>query len=135
MSAMPFGSLNSDIFKYFLLLCTAPLWFPFVKAVFKELNDALVAEGGLFGRPPTDAELRALRRDPNLSPSPLINRERDPDDPRQPLGGARTGPAGASAGTGSRPTSGATARQASPAVGFGKTRPPHGFSRRDARGG
>ena len=133
MDAMPFASLNSDIFKIFLILCTAPLWLPFVKAILKELNDALVDEGGLFGRPPTEIELRAVRKDPNLSPSPLQSRDRDPDDPTR----ARGGEQGAGRRPGASAPSTATSRRSAgsaPQSGFSRPRATRGFARHDRPG-
>ena len=52
--------LNTEPIKYALIAATAPFWLPFVKAIFKEFNDALRDEGGLLGRAPTKAELAKL---------------------------------------------------------------------------
>ena len=41
---------NSHAFKYLLLLLAAPIWWPFLKALFREFDEALKDEGGLFGR-------------------------------------------------------------------------------------
>jgi hypothetical protein len=41
---------NSDAFKYFLLLLAAPIWWPFLKALYREYDNALADEGGIWGR-------------------------------------------------------------------------------------
>lgn len=72
---MELASLNTDLFKYGLLAVTAPLWWPFLKALYAEMNEALREEGGLLGNPPSESELAKIRREPPSSPSPLVNQE------------------------------------------------------------
>jgi hypothetical protein len=43
----------TDVLKYVLIIALAPIWLPFVKALWEELNDALRPDGGLFGPEPT----------------------------------------------------------------------------------
>lgn len=43
----------TDVLKYVILIASAPIWLPFVKALWEELNDALRPDGGLFGPEPT----------------------------------------------------------------------------------
>ena len=65
--------LNSDPVKYALMFVTAPIWLPFVKALWRALNDALRDEGGIFGEAPTESELRAMNRELGVHESPLVN--------------------------------------------------------------
>ena len=55
--------LNSEPVKYGILFLSSPIWLPFVKALWRALNDALRDEGGILGNTPTAAELRALERE------------------------------------------------------------------------
>ncbi len=55
--------LNSEPVKYAIVALSFPLWGPFAKAMWKEFNDALRDEGGLFGAPPTPEQLRAIERE------------------------------------------------------------------------
>lgn len=55
-------NLNTPGFKYAMIVCAAPLWLPFVKALWKELNEMLAEEGGLLGRDPSPEELAEIRR-------------------------------------------------------------------------
>lgn len=50
--------------KLLVVAVLAPAWVPVVKALWKEINDSLVEQGGIFGDTPdkTEAELLALRR-------------------------------------------------------------------------
>jgi hypothetical protein len=50
--------LNGEMARYLLLAVTAPLWWPFLRELYREMNAALREEGGLFGnsRPSQDLE-------------------------------------------------------------------------------
>jgi len=65
--------LNSEPVKYGLLVLTTPLWLPFVKALWRALNDSLRAEGGIMGGAPTRQELKSMNRDSAASVSPLVS--------------------------------------------------------------
>lgn len=65
--------LNSEPVKYAIIALSFPLWMPFAKALWSELNASLRDEGGLFGAPPTPAELRALERERGRFRSSMIN--------------------------------------------------------------
>ena len=54
-------ALNSEPVKYALLVLSVPFWWPFVKALWEELNESLAEEGGLFGEEPDAAELARMR--------------------------------------------------------------------------
>ncbi len=120
---MTLASLNSEYFKYFLILITAPLWWPFLKALYAELNDALASEGGLFGRTPSKDELRKIERDPTRAKSPLTSAE-FPD---------AVGRASPSAGSArSAPVPGGRTRGSAGGAGFSRPRGGRGFSRKDS---
>ena len=69
--------LNTEAFKYTLLALTSPFWWPFVRELWRELNDILAEEGGLFGRKPTDKELAELRRERAAKEAALVNELRE----------------------------------------------------------
>lgn len=61
------------LFKVLLMLATAPAWYPFLKAVWEELNQSMEEEGGLFGRMPTARELEEIEKNKLQRPDPLIH--------------------------------------------------------------
>jgi len=61
------------LLKAVLMLVTAPAWYPFLKAVWEELNDSMAEEGGLFGRPPTARELEEIEQEKRYKRDPLIH--------------------------------------------------------------
>lgn len=70
--------MNTDILKYVLLIAAAPIWLPFAKALWEELNDALRPDGGLFGPEPTQAKREKIldeiaREDPRVVHEPLAH--------------------------------------------------------------
>ncbi len=65
--------LNTPWVKYTILILATPIWWPFVKALWRALNDALRDEGGVFGHTPTAAEMDALDREYGAHVSPLVN--------------------------------------------------------------
>lgn len=65
--------LNSEPVKYALIVLMAPFWIPFFKALFKEFNDSLRDEGGLFGDPPSKEKLAEMNRELGKFRSPLVS--------------------------------------------------------------
>ena len=128
---MYLAALNTEIVKYTLLVMAFPVWMPFFKALYTELNDALAEEGGLFGRTPTQREIEVLATDPNRSKSPLVNREFDPSDPTRR--GAHATP-GAAPQRNAPPQKSRASSAGAESLGFSKPRGARGFSRKD-RGG
>ena len=61
------------VLKGLLMLCTAPAWYPFLKAVWEELNQSMAEEGGLFGRMPTARELEEIEREKLGRPDSLVH--------------------------------------------------------------
>ncbi|HVS10075.1 MAG TPA: hypothetical protein VMS76_09390 [Planctomycetota bacterium] len=66
-------TLNSEPVKYAIILLTAPFWLPFVKALWRELNDSLREEGGLLGQAPTPKELAEMNRELGAHESSLVS--------------------------------------------------------------
>jgi hypothetical protein len=57
------SGLNSEPVKYAIVALTAPLWIPFVRSLYRTLDDALRDEGGLFGEAPSPEKLREIDRE------------------------------------------------------------------------
>ena len=68
-----FEELQNLFIKGVFVLLASPLWFPLVKAVWEEFNEAMAEEGGLFGRPPSPRELEKIEQERALKPEPLIH--------------------------------------------------------------
>lgn len=123
------ASYNTEIAKYTLLVLAAPFWWPFLKALYAELNDALREEGGLVGRAPSADQLRKINRDAGEYHSPLISEE-------YPVPGARRESAprrSVAGGTKARGEIPTRRSEAPGKTGFARPRTARGFSRKDKR--
>ncbi|MBK7877258.1 MAG: hypothetical protein IPJ77_16200 [Planctomycetes bacterium] len=94
------GELNKDILRWVLLIGAAPIWWPFIRILWRDFNAALRDEGGLFGRAPVGRELERIQREqaaapPTLTHEPWVRRE-DRRVPRMRTPARRAGPAQAS---------------------------------------
>ena len=113
------ANLNNEIFKYVLVAGTFPLWFPFFRALWQELNDCLRDEGGLFGKAPTPEELARMNRE--LGPV-NANMVSEPRESALKAQANRRGPRG------SRPSPAAPPRASGPSRGgSAMTGPSRGF--------
>jgi hypothetical protein len=65
--------INRDLIRWGLLIGAAPVWWPFVRTLWRDFNHALRAEGGLFGRPPSAQEVQRLERGGAGEPESLVN--------------------------------------------------------------
>ena len=75
--------LTLEILRYTVVILTAPIWMPFAKALWQELNRALRDEGGMFGRVPSPRELERIEDADALLEDPLISEPRfGPNDRR-----------------------------------------------------
>lgn len=72
-------SFTHEVLRYAIVLVTAPLWLPFVKALWKEFNRALRWEGGLLGRRPSAREVAEIELAARYEEDPLVS---------EPLAGA-----------------------------------------------
>ncbi len=91
-------SLNSEPVKYALIALTAPFWWPFVRALWRELNDSLRDEGGIFGQPLTRGESDRMNKAEGNHETPLVSEtwdehERGGAAPSSSRRGPRTSPA------------------------------------------
>jgi len=94
--------LDPAVIKYSLLVLTMPLWWPFVRELWKEFNLILEEEGGLLGRKPTDAQLAEIRKRRAAREAALVRDLREEEQARGRRG-RRTGP---------RPSFGASTQRA-----------------------
>lgn len=58
LSAM---SYNTEGTKYAVVIILAPFWIPFIRELWREFNEMLAEEGGLFGRTLTEEEVAEIR--------------------------------------------------------------------------
>lgn len=67
------SDLNKDLLRWVLLIGTAPVWWPFLRTLWRDFNDALREEGGLFGRRPSARELERIQQERSQSPPTLTH--------------------------------------------------------------
>ena len=110
------SELTIKLIKLGVVIVTAPVWYPFVKALWLEFKESMREHGGLLGDPPSARQMLEIERDKARREDALVN---------EPLAHARaaSGPA-----RGRRGRGGVTAVQAS----RGGSRSP-GLGRKTAR--
>jgi len=64
---------NTEILRWFLLLASAPIWLPFLKALLDDFNSTLAEDGGIFGRTPSRAERERILSEKAKQPDVLIS--------------------------------------------------------------
>lgn len=105
--------MNTTLLKILVIILGAPLWMPFLRALWEEFNEALREEGGLLGREPNPKELERIELSEGVRPDPLVH---------EPWAEGRRG---------SRRPGSSTAQGQGPRRAGGD----RGLQRRDARGG
>ena len=65
--------LNTDLLRWILLIGAAPVWWPFLRTLWRDFDAALAEEGGVFGRAPGPRELEQIRQRQAERPDPLIS--------------------------------------------------------------
>jgi hypothetical protein len=65
--------LNTELLRWILLIGAAPLWWPFLRTLWRDFDDSLAEEGGVFGRPPGPQELERIQQEKSERPDPLIS--------------------------------------------------------------
>jgi hypothetical protein len=63
--------LDLELLRWILLIGAAPIWWPFLRTVWRDIDEALAEEGGVFGRAPGPRELERIRRRKAEQPDPL----------------------------------------------------------------
>ena len=61
------------IIKYSALIISLPWVVPFMKALYRDLAQAFEEDGGFFGDPPTEEQLREIRERKAGEPDTLVN--------------------------------------------------------------
>lgn len=88
--------IDRDLVRYGLLIAATPVWWPFLRALWKDFNTALREDGGLLGAPPMGRELDEIRRQRREGPENLVSEPIVPADaqraPRLSVEAARRGP-------------------------------------------
>ncbi|MAF66795.1 MAG: hypothetical protein QF410_15670 [Planctomycetota bacterium] len=86
---MNLSNLYGELARYLLLALTAPLWVPFAKAVWEELNRALRDDGGVFGPLPGPIASEQIEAEERLKESSLVAEGLTrPGEPQAPSGPA-----------------------------------------------
>ena len=65
--------VNKEILRWVLLIGAAPIWLPFLRMLWKDFNDALAEEGGVFGRPPSLVEQERIKAERANAPDVLVS--------------------------------------------------------------
>jgi hypothetical protein len=108
-------TIDRDILRWGLLIGATPIWWPFLRALWRDFNAALRDEGGLFGREPSAKEMEEARRTGTNEHDTLVSepwvRPGEHRAPRLRTPGARPGPP----------------RSAKPGAGFRGNDKPRGF--------
>lgn len=65
--------VNTELLRWILLIGAAPVWWPFLRTLWRDFDDALADEGGIFGRAPGPRELERIRRRRAGQPDPLVS--------------------------------------------------------------
>ena len=82
--------LDLELLRWILLIGAAPIWWPFLRTVWRDIDEALAEEGGIFGRTPSARELEEIRRRKAEQPDPLHSEPwARPDSPSATGGFAR----------------------------------------------
>ncbi|HRV83048.1 MAG TPA: hypothetical protein P5218_16570, partial [Planctomycetota bacterium] len=64
---------NITLLKYFLIMIAAPIWVPFMKELWRELQLAMREDGGLFAPVPDPKKRREIHAALAKEPSPQIH--------------------------------------------------------------
>jgi hypothetical protein len=65
--------VNTELLRWILLIGAAPIWWPFLRTLWRDFDETLAEEGGVFGRPPGPKELERIRARKRGQPDPLIS--------------------------------------------------------------
>ena len=63
--------LDLELLRWILLIGAAPIWWPFLRTVWRDIDEALADEGGVFGRAPAGRELEQIQKRKAARPDPL----------------------------------------------------------------
>lgn len=86
--------LDLELLRWILFIGAAPIWWPFLRTVWRDIDEALAEEGGMFGRAPTGRELEEIQRRKAARPDPLHSEPWARPDAPSAAGGFRRRPRG-----------------------------------------
>ncbi len=109
------SDFNMLLIKLLLVLITAPAWWPFLRAVWEEFNEAMADEGGLFGRIPSAHELVDIERERQGKQESLVHEPWPTDQEREAGRRQMSSPGRESSAQGGRPAGPGRPRSSSPA--------------------
>ncbi|MBK7642101.1 MAG: hypothetical protein IPJ19_03480 [Planctomycetes bacterium] len=95
--------LNTELLRWILLVGAAPIWWPFLRTLWRDFDDTLADEGGVFGRPPGPREMERIRARRAQNPDPLVSEPWVRRDEAQPRKAQAAPPSRSPAGSQSRP--------------------------------
>jgi len=88
--------INRELVRWLLLIALMPIGWPFLKALWKDFNEALREEGGLFGSQPSPREVAEILEEKKRKPETLVSepwvRAGDVRKPRMRGGAGKSGP-------------------------------------------
>ena len=76
---------NEQILRWLLIFGAAPIWFPFLKALWDDFNSTLAEEGGLFGETPSLAERERILKAKAKQPDVLVSEPWTRRQERKPI--------------------------------------------------
>lgn len=59
--------------KLLVIAILTPAWLPVLKELYREVNEALAEEGGVFGKAPTEVEAKQIERKKRIQRTSLIS--------------------------------------------------------------
>ncbi len=63
--------LDTELLRWILFVAAAPVWWPFLRTVWRDIDEALAEEGGVFGREPGPRDLQRIQERKAGKPDPL----------------------------------------------------------------
>jgi len=76
---------NEQILRWLLIFGAAPIWFPFLKALWDDFNSTLAEEGGLFGETPSLRERERIEKEKAKQPDVLVSEPWTRRETRTPI--------------------------------------------------
>ncbi len=76
---------NEQILRWLLIFGAAPIWFPFLKALWDDFNSTLAEEGGLFGETPSLGERERIQKEKAKQPDVLVSEPWTRRETRTPI--------------------------------------------------
>lgn len=65
--------INRELLRWLILIGAIPIWWPFLRTLWRDFNAALEEEGGLFGTPPGPRQIEEIERRKARAPETLVS--------------------------------------------------------------